>query len=644
MKNKPGLLDVHTAQKYIDTVTGAAGLTVEYRQNLPAPCTNKKRLLIPSFSQDITEGDLKKLRWWVLHESLHHIKGPDAFDMGEQLGFDARHSPLAAIWNIYEDNRIEKAGAKDYRGDRIILDDGWRTMLLEHEEKLIDVLKNADEDMMKIGAAWFANLVTRAKWSPAAIELEAQFEKIMPHNMREHYNLLVSNKVQEDLGALDETRKGSLDSLNLAKKTYELLWKKSADEHIRETRDARDKQKQKGKDGKGGKGDSEGADETGKQFGPDSHDSSQSSGDDGAGEQGGDGASQTSDLGNPDNKGKSADESSGKKVNYRVFVHSEHVDPAKPGGTGIQLDYAKYKKNIDPYNIRPHYEPCNDIKWINYRTGRASHPDVERHYLYNSNKEAKTIRQVTVHHAENGMPGKGFGNKIRQLLQIRSQARYLGGQKKGKIHFKNVYKAGTPLPSYNERVFRQKFTSDTLDTCVTVLTDLSGSMNGSKLMHAIDSSILLNTSIARSLRIPVEMLAFTEYGSDTFIGIIKEADEMSSDEKIINNFAKASCFMSANADGDAILWAYERLKYKEQKRKILIVISDGSPAASRSGDAYAFTSTVIKQIEDEKKIEIYGIGIMNHNVDQLYKEHVVINRASELEKEVLTLIKRSIFK
>jgi cobalamin biosynthesis protein CobT len=139
------------------------------------------------------------------------------------------------------------------------------------------------------------------------------------------------------------------------------------------------------------------------------------------------------------------------------------------------------------------------------------------------------------------------------------------------------------------------------------------------------------------------MLAFTEYGADTFIGVVKEYDEQSNDEKIIENFAKASCFMSANADGDAILWAYNRLKNREQKRKILIVISDGQPAASRHGDCLEWTKKVVAQIEGEKQVEIYAVGIMNDNVKEIYSESVVINRPSELEAAILNLIKRSLF-
>lgn len=612
-KRDSGLLDIRTVQKYIETVTNNAGLNVRFDPDAPAPCTNKNTLIIPAFNENATQEDLKKLRWWVLHESLHHTKGPESFEIGDkELGFDARHSPLAAIWNIYEDERIEKAGAKDYRGDRQIIDDGWRTLMQGQQGKDLEhVLKNAGEEMQKVGAAWYLNVKARAKWSPAAVEQEIFFDKNMKPEMRDFAKKLEDAGILEEIENLSESKKGSRESFDLAKRTYELLWEESADKHIKETQDGDNPSGGES----GGEGDKDGAEGKGR-------------------------SKAKGKLGNPNQKGEPCKVPSGGTVSYEVFVHSEHKEPGAPGGTGITIDYSEHRKK--GYNND--YIPCDDVKWARYRNNTYSGPEIKRHEQGHDYAREQNIRRIQDHHRIHGIPGKGFGNKIRQLLQIKSQAHYQGGKKQGKLHFKNVYKAGTHIPSYEERVFRQKTTSDTLDTCVTVLTDLSGSMAGPKFLNAVDSSILLNTSIAQSLRIPVEILGFSEYGHNTFIGVVKEFSEQTNEETIIENFCRASCFMSANADGDAILWAYDRLKQQKQKRKILIVISDGQPAASRSGDAYGFTKKVVAQIEGEGLVEIYAIGIMSEEVKHIYSESVVIQQPTELEAAVLNLIKRSIFK
>lgn len=645
-----GLLDIATVQKYIETVTNNAGLSARFDPNIKEPCTNKNTLLIPTFTEDVTQDDLKKLRHWVLHETLHHTKGPDAFDIGErELGFDARHSPLAAMWNIFEDYRIEKAGVKDYRGDRRIIDDGWKQILEGDMKNLEHVLKNAKDDMIKVGAAWYANIKARSEWSPAAVEMEAHFNKCMPKAMRDYVEKLDKSNLIERLNSTSETKKGSRETLNLAKEVYELLWEKDPEQHIKETKEQREQERKQQAKGKGKPGKNGGSGE--KTSGVSGSGNGGKVAELGRGDQAsgnGDGTDKdgTTDV-SRDGEQELSDGSegpcklpTGETVSYEVFVHSDHVEAKGPGGSGIQLDYTEHKKK--PYSDP--YIPCTSVKVSYYRQGKHSHNALKQHEEAGAPSVQARVSNIKRYHASNGVPGVGFGNKVRQLLQIKSQAHYQGGKKKGKVHFKNLYKSGTHIPSYEERVFRQKTESDTLDTCVTVLTDLSGSMEGPKILNAIDSAIILNNSIAKSLRIPVEILGFTEYGADTFIGVVKEYDEPSNDDKIIENFSKAATFMSANADGDAILWTYERLKQREQKRKIMIVISDGSPAASRGGDAYNFTKKVVAQIEGEKKVEIYAVGIMNSNVKDIYSESVVINRPTELEAAILNLIKRSIFK
>lgn len=598
--NKSGILEIHTVQKYIETCAKNAGLRVRFDPHCKIPCTSKNTMIIPKLTGDISETDIAKLRWWVVHECLHHSKGSEAFHLGEEIGFDARHSPFATIWNIFEDNRIERAGAKDYRGDARTIDEGWRIQTEEAVDKIGDVLRNADDSYKKVGAVWYTNLKARKEWSPPAGEFEALMDRSMTPELKDMIDKLDKADIAGRLNKLSDDKDGSEQSLQLAKEVYEILFEESADEHIKKLKEQMEankaqqgegKEKGKGKDGEG----------------------------DGNGE------------------GEEANEANGPRVSYEMFeTHNHSVDP-KTGGTGISLDYTEFFS-------KPHkesYDPCNNIRWINYRTGKGSDSDVLN---YDGSWRATTTRdQLDEVHASEGEPGKGFGNKIRRLLQIRSQSKYIGGQKKGKLHFKNVYRACTNMDKYSEKIFRTKQVNDTLDTAVTVLCDMSGSMSGYKIAHAIDSAVLLNGSISTSLRIPLELLSFSEYGSDTFIGILKEFEQHISKEKLIDNFCASTSFMSGNADGDAVLFAYNRLRVRPEKRRILIVLSDGSPACARVGNIVAFTKKVTSTIEANKDVELYGVGIMDSNVKYFYKNHVVINKADELEKTLLELIRRSIF-
>jgi cobaltochelatase CobT len=101
--------------------------------------------------------------------------------------------------------------------------------------------------------------------------------------------------------------------------------------------------------------------------------------------------------------------------------------------------------------------------------------------------------------------------------------------------------------------------------------------------------------------------------------------------------------MEENADGDSILFAYNRLKGRKEKKKLLIVLSDGQPAAHRGRGIYGFTHKVVKQIEKEGVVDIYGIGIESSAVENFYTQHTVINDSSELEKALLTVLKNKLF-
>lgn len=90
-----------------------------------------------------------------------------------------------------------------------------------------------------------------------------------------------------------------------------------------------------------------------------------------------------------------------------------------------------------------------------------------------------------------------------------------------------------------------------------------------------------------------------------------------------------------NSDGDAINNANIRLQARDERRKILIVLSDGSPA--HRGDYRAeglYTRQVVKSIE-ASDTSIVGIGILDGSVREFYRDHVVINDVNDLTGTVM---------
>ena len=93
--------------------------------------------------------------------------------------------------------------------------------------------------------------------------------------------------------------------------------------------------------------------------------------------------------------------------------------------------------------------------------------------------------------------------------------------------------------------------------------------------------------------------------------------------------------LKENIDGEAILWAFTRLKKRKEERKILMIISDGAPVddstlSVNSGDFLEkHLKKVVKFIENKSDVEILAIGI-GHDVSRYYKKAIKISDVQEL--------------
>ena len=93
--------------------------------------------------------------------------------------------------------------------------------------------------------------------------------------------------------------------------------------------------------------------------------------------------------------------------------------------------------------------------------------------------------------------------------------------------------------------------------------------------------------------------------------------------------------LKENIDGEAILWAYNRIKKRKEERKIVMVISDGAPVddstlSVNSGDYLEkHLKQTVKFIEDKSDTEILAIGI-GHDVSRYYSKAIKITDVQEL--------------
>ena len=254
---------------------------------------------------------------------------------------------------------------------------------------------------------------------------------------------------------------------------------------------------------------------------------------------------------------------------------------------------------------------------------------------YNSRIKPKLISQ------------ENFAQQVRKLIQIRAKVQTQYGTKKGKLDQSRLSRICFNAPGFNEKVFKTKIENKTLDACISVLVDMSGSMSGDKAYYALAATQLLN-EVCSTLNIPVEILGFTDtyYIKPTVpaMYIYKGFNDLKvSNDTLEHSFSLSSTHMEGNPDGENILWAYDRLVKRKEKKKILVVMSDGSPAASKkSFGVEQFTLKAIQEIEAAKRVDIDGLGLLSAAVRHYYKSNDVVNSPEEIPSKLISLIERKI--
>ena len=244
-----------------------------------------------------------------------------------------------------------------------------------------------------------------------------------------------------------------------------------------------------------------------------------------------------------------------------------------------------------------------------------------------------------------GMIKSALGNstvskQIAKYLKAMSTESYTYGQKSGRLHQKNIHKLvnGKPQPGVQPGIFKRKNSSVLkTDTAITILMDCSGSMGGSKFAIAAACCVALNETLT-GLRVSHEILGFTEDYVPTHY-VFKSYGTTMTKEKMTNVMSSQQVRMGCNADGESVMWAAERLAQRQEKRKLLIVLSDGMPAGGYSGDGDAYLKHVANMIETESNMDLIAIGIRSTAPKRFYRNYKILNDANKLDEVLFTLLR-----
>ena len=212
------------------------------------------------------------------------------------------------------------------------------------------------------------------------------------------------------------------------------------------------------------------------------------------------------------------------------------------------------------------------------------------------------------------------------------------------------------MDPYNSLSFKKEKDLDFKDTVVTLLIDNSGSMRGRPITIAAICADILSRTLERC-SVKVEILGFTTKNwkggksreewnknnkpknpgrlNDLRHIIYKSADIHWRQSKRNLGLMLKEGLLKENIDGEAISWAFNRLKKRKEERKILMVISDGAPVddstlSVNSGDFLEkHLKKFVKFIESKSEIEILAIGI-GHDVSRYYNKAIKITDVQEL--------------
>lgn len=250
---------------------------------------------------------------------------------------------------------------------------------------------------------------------------------------------------------------------------------------------------------------------------------------------------------------------------------------------------------------------------------------------------------------------------IERMMAARSKTINLPGQRRGRLNASGLHR----LATNDDRVFRTREEHRSKDVAVGLLIDNSGSMGGVKMQVAMTSGYALSQTLER-VGIKHEVLGFTtlwiNYGVS--LAVIKAEERRIGrkfsryeplnipvfkgfSERLTTEVRKRFAYsththhLANNVDGECVEVAAHRLMLRPEKRKVLLVLSDGQPAAEtdRHHDLQSHLKQTVDQVT-KKGVECIGIGIMSEAVRSYYPKYMVLKNVDELPTTVMGELKR----
>ncbi len=252
-----------------------------------------------------------------------------------------------------------------------------------------------------------------------------------------------------------------------------------------------------------------------------------------------------------------------------------------------------------------------------------------------------------------------LANRLQRKLMAMQKRSWMFDQEEGMLDASRLARivANPSLPLS----FKLEKEDNFKDTVVSLLIDNSGSMRGRPITIAAMTTDIIARTLER-VGIKIEILGFTtrawkggksrdlwvQNGRPAMPGrlndvrhiVYKSADAPWRRSRNNLGLMLKEGLLKENIDGEALVWAHNRLSRRQESRKILMMISDGAPvddstlSVNSSGILESHLHAVINWIETNSSVELTAIGI-GHDVTRYYNRAITITHADHLGKALV---------
>lgn len=336
-------------------------------------------------------------------------------------------------------------------------------------------------------------------------------------------------------------------------------------------------------------------------------------------------------------------------------MDGEETNVSVEADADMQADDSPDENDEGTKPLRPNYLDSDDVDRFVYKAFTKANDEIAQAADLCDSEELTRLRAYLDHHLDSlqGAVSK-LANKLQRRLMAQQNRSWSFDLEEGVLDTARLTRVITdPTAPLS---FKQEDDSQFRDTVVTLLLDNSGSMRGRPIMVAALCADILARTLERCA-VKVEILGFTtkawkgglsredwiKAGKPAGPGrlndlrhiIYKQADAPWRRARKNLGLMMREGLLKENIDGEALLWAHDRLLGRSEQRKILMVISDGAPVDDSTLSVNVgnylerHLRQVIEEIESRSPVELIAIGI-GHDVTRYYKKAVTIVDAEQL--------------